>query len=102
MRFKPFAYRSFFLVPFRAEGLTASGIKIQHHEKLHVIYGRVTQVHPSCRIVRSGDWVLYLPNRTVRVPTRTGNLYVLDETQVLGVVEPGDGLPWFAPEEQVA
>jgi co-chaperonin GroES (HSP10) len=95
--FVPFGHRVFFLRPFQAQGETDTGILLQHHDKLPPIYGRVTQTHPSCRDVRVGDWVVYAPNRPTRVKTREGSLYVLDETQVLGVVEAGDGHPWFDP-----
>jgi D-serine deaminase-like pyridoxal phosphate-dependent protein len=97
LSFVPFGYRTLFLVPFRAEGVTDSGISIAHHEKLHVIYGRVTATHSTCRNARVGDWAVFLPNRPTRVPTARGNIYVLDERQILGIVEPGDGAPWFAP-----
>lgn len=95
--FRPFAYRTLYLVPFQAGGKTGSGIEIFHHEKLPPVYGRVTLAHPTCRNVRSGDWIVYLPNRPARIKTLLGPLYCLSELDVLGIVEPGDGLPWFAP-----
>ena len=98
MSWEPFGHRTMFVRPFRMGGETASGILVQHHEKLPVIYARVTAVHPTCRNVRVGDWVIHEPNRTERLTTADGPIYVLDERLLLGVVEPGDGDPWFREE----
>ena len=95
MTFVPFAYRSLYLKPFAMDGTTASGIVLQHHDKLAKIYGRVTAVHPSCRNVRVGDWVIFEPGRPERLSTREGAIYCLREQHVLGVVEPGDRRAWF-------
>lgn len=96
----PFSWRTCFVKPFMMEGLTESGILIAHHKNLDTIYARVTQVHPSCRNVRVGDWVLHLRNRAERVKSPDGAIYLLDERLVIGVVDPGDGTPWFQAEEE--
>ena len=95
MSFIPFSHRTLFLQPFQASGQTASGIEIIHHRLLPVIYGRVTQVHPTCRYVRVGDWIIFEVGRPERLTTDSGSIYSLSETQVLGIVEPGDGGVWF-------
>jgi hypothetical protein len=77
------------------DGETASGIVLQHHEGLPVVYGRVLKTHPSCNVVRPGDWCLFEPERLDRLPTREGPIFCLSENAVVGVVEPGDGSPWF-------
>jgi hypothetical protein len=100
MSYAPFAYRSMFIAPFGMDGQTKSGIVLEHHRLLPKIYGRVTQVHPTCRTVRPGDWVVYLPERPTKVKSPSGPLWALDERQILGIVEPGDGHPWFAPPEE--
>ena len=82
MTFVPFAYRSLYLKPFAMDGTTASGIVLQHHDKLAKIYGRVTAVHPSCRNVRVGDWVIFEPGRPERLSTREGAAF---RDQALGL-----------------
>jgi hypothetical protein len=96
---RPFQYRGLFLVPFSTEGqMTASGISVVHDKRLPKIYGRVTAVHSSCRTVRVGDWVVFERERPVRLPYPGGQVWSLDERQVLGVVQAPDGLPWFTEE----
>lgn len=98
-KYVPFGHRVVHLVPFRAEGETASGIFISHHHKIPPVYGRVTEVHESCLNTRVGDWVTFLPGRPIRLKHSEGTTYAIDERQLLGVVEPGDGRPWFCTEE---
>lgn len=95
MTWVPFSPHTFFLQPFGMDGTTDSGIELIHHVKLPIIYGRVTAVHPSCRNVAVGDWVIFPPERPERLTTASGTLYCLDERIALGVVEPGDGRPYF-------
>jgi hypothetical protein len=96
---RPFGHRVFFLRPFIPEGVTPGGVYIQHDSRLASPFGRVTQVTPDCRDVRPGDWVVFRPNRPIRLLTSVGAVYALDETDVLAVVEPGDSAPWFSPEK---
>lgn len=102
----PFAHRGFFLAPFSwggEESAGASGIVLHHHRLLPVTYGRVTATHHTCRAVRTGDWVVFLPGRPVRSRLASGeSLYSLDERQVLGVIENGSGRPWFAAGQAVS
>jgi hypothetical protein len=94
---RPYGRGVFYLRPFVPEGLTPSGIFIQHHRSLPAIFGRVTAIHPSCRAVRVGDWVVFEAGRPVRLKWRGGYVWALRERALLGVVLPPDGLPWFAP-----
>ena len=79
--------------------MTPGGVYLQHDHRLASPFGRVTAVAPDCRDVRVGDWVVFRPQRPIRLSTSVGVVYALDETQVLAVVEAGDGRPWFLPGE---
>jgi hypothetical protein len=50
-----------------------------------------------------GDWVIFRPNRPVRLEWAGGVTYCLDERQVLGIVKVGDE-PFFvdADPDEVA
>lgn len=98
----PFGHRTFFLVPFQVGGKTPGGVWLEnehgeslHHKGLPRIFGRVTKVSATCREVRVGDWVVFPPNRPIRVATAAGPIYVLGEQTVLGIVQAPDGDPWF-------
>jgi hypothetical protein len=95
-------HRAFAIKPFQVGGQTPGGVWLEnergeslHDRRLPCIFGRVTQVSPSCRDVRVGDWVCFPPNRPIRVRTKAGNIYVLTESSVLGIVQAPDGEPWF-------
>jgi hypothetical protein len=86
-----------FVEPFSADGYLPSGIFLVHHHLLPKIYARVTSVHPSCMWVKVGDWVIFPANRTVDIKySHARTVHVLSEPNVMGIVEAGDGLPWFA------
>lgn len=95
----PFGNRVCFIVPMRKEGnYKQTGIWLSHHAGVPVVYGRVIAAHPTCRNVRIGDWVVHLPKRPVRLKTAAGNIYAIDETNLIAIVEAGDGKPWFLEE----
>ena len=102
MRLRPYGLGMFHLVPLRAEGETSSGIVIEHDRRLPPVYGRVTAVHPSCRKVRVGDWVLYLPNRPTRAAWSGGVVYALDEAQVVGIIRLSGDVPYFGATSREA
>ena len=89
-----------FIRPFAMGGTTKSGIKLNFHDKLYQIYGEVLDAHPSCRYVRVGDFVIFMPNRPVKLKRPGGPVYALREMQVLGIVDPGDGEVWFLPPKE--
>jgi hypothetical protein len=98
----PTQHRGFFLQPWTIGGQTPGGVWLEnergeslHDRRLPRIFGRVTAVSATCRDVRVGDWVIYPPNRPVRLPTKEGNIYALTEASVLGIVQHPDGEPWF-------
>ena len=102
----PFAHRGFFMQVFQIGGKTAGGVWLEnergeslHHKSLLPIFGRVTATHPSCRDVRVGDWCVFDRGRPIRVKTREGTKYVLDERMVLAIVQHPDGDVWFRPED---
>lgn len=100
MRLVPFGPHSLYLRPFKPDGMTPGGVFIPgHHDKLPAIYGRVTATHPTCSRVRVGDWIIFRRDRPVRTVWSGGVTYATTEEQVLAVLEPGDGAPWWPSGE---
>lgn len=99
-----FSRGSLFIKPFNIaadEVLSPGGVWIKGlHKGVKPIFGRVTHLHPECRDVRIDDWVIFLPQRPQRIPWSGGVVYHIAERELLGVLEPGDGRPWFTEERK--
>jgi co-chaperonin GroES (HSP10) len=81
------------------EGFTESGIKLQRKDfsvsPTWKNTARVITTHPSCTDVKMNDLVVFKKHSTKRLGAIEGELLVLFERQVLGVIRKGNGDVWF-------
>jgi hypothetical protein len=81
------------------EGFTESGIQIL--KKDFVVNpswkntARVIMAHPECRDVKINDLVCFKKHTQKRLGACEGDLLVLLEHQVLGIIRKGNGDVWF-------
>lgn len=81
------------------EGFTESGIQIL--KKDFIINStwkntaRVIMAHPECRDVKINDMVIFKKHTQKRLGSVQGDLLVLLEHQVLGIIRKVDGSVWF-------
>lgn len=81
------------------DGFTESGIQIL--KKDFVVCGtwkntgRVLACHPSCRDVRMNDLVIFRKHAPKRLGAVEGEMLVLFEYQILGIIRKSDGKVFF-------
>jgi co-chaperonin GroES (HSP10) len=81
------------------EGFTDSGIQIL--KKDFVVSptwrntARVIMAHPECRYVKINDMVCFKKHTQKRLGAEQGDLLVLLEHQILGIIRKGNGDVWF-------
>ena len=80
-------------------GVTESGIEIHRRDfvvnKTWSNLARVLSAHPSCRDVKVNDLVCFRKHSTKRLGAVEGELLVLLERHVLGIVRKENGDVWF-------
>lgn len=93
--------RSFFveLNESTYEGVTESGIQLQRKDftigHTWKNTARVLALGPDCRNVKSGDLVVFRKHSTKRLGAIEGELLVLLEHQILGIIRKANGDVWF-------
>ena len=81
------------------DGFTESGIELHRRDfvvnKTWKNLARVLSLHPSCKDVKVNDLVVFRKHMTKRLGAVEGELLVLLERHVLGIVRKVNGNVWF-------
>jgi co-chaperonin GroES (HSP10) len=81
------------------EGITESGIQLQRKDftvnKTWKNTARVILAHPSCKDVKMNDLVVFRKHSTKRLGAVEGEMLVLFEHQILGIIRKADGKVFF-------
>ena len=81
------------------DGVTESGIAIKRRDfvvgKTWRNLARVLSLHPTCKDVKVNDLVVFRKHMTKRLGAIEGELLVLLERHVLGIIRKENGDVWF-------
>ena len=91
-RWAPAQPHTCFIIPFLFEGLTQSGLYVDHDFRLPRVFGLVLKRHHSCNIIADLDIVMFLPHAYDEYSDSRGDtLFALHERSVRAILDFSEG-----------